>query len=59
MCDDHKEAIYNPPPRKVIEVSSGSDTNPIIALCDDNSIWYYTKATNKWTRVADLPMYDK
>jgi hypothetical protein len=47
----------NPPgkTRKVVQVSQGSEVNPIVALCDDASVWFYTKSSDSWTRVRDVP----
>ena len=41
--------------RKILQITGGSETNPIIVLCDDDSIWYYNKQSDTWTKVPDVP----
>jgi hypothetical protein len=41
--------------RKVIQVSSGSETNPVIAVCNDGSMWSFNKQANIWSRMPDVP----
>jgi hypothetical protein len=47
----------NPPgkTRKVVQVSQGSEVNPVVVLCDDASVWFYSKGGDVWTRVRDIP----
>ena len=45
----------HPSKRKVVQISFGTETNPIGALCDDGTMWSYNKATTKWSRIPDVP----
>ena len=45
----------SPEVRRVIQITSGSDTNPVVALCNDSSMWVYNKADSIWSVLPDVP----
>lgn len=45
----------NKVPRKVIQITDGSEVKPVLALCNDGSIWSYEKSTTIWSRIKDIP----
>jgi hypothetical protein len=61
LVDSSEELMAPPSPspsRKVMQIVAGSETHPVYALCADDSIWYFTRATLTWSRIPDVPSAD-
>ena len=41
--------------RRVVQIAAASELRPVIALCDDSSIWAYDKSTG-WFRIPEVPV---
>jgi streptogramin lyase len=44
--------------RKFIQVSSGSEATPVVAVCNDGSVWSLDKKSMSWSRLPDAPQED-
>jgi hypothetical protein len=57
LVDSSEELMAPPSPntRRVMQIVAGSETNPIYALCADDSIWYLNKENRTWYRIPDVP----
>jgi hypothetical protein len=58
MIDPTKPDAQPDTSRKTTQIVGGTETNPVYALCSDNSIWCLNKEDKTWYRIPDVPQSD-